>query len=500
MNRPAAAKRFPAWLRFLGWLAFSGLALVTVLVVARWWIPKIGHQRAMKLVKHSQRFPHVPKHRRMAGEAVSSTRSESGTQRGTPVAEVPLVSVMLGGDTPARKALQEALTEMEEFLKNAMLRESRIDGVLSFRALLTKMGVIVPESMTEGEAAAAFLKHAERFSGLLAQWREAVGKGPWDCSTGDINVGMQIGRLPQYFQKLLGTMAEAHLRLGDSASAWSGWKTMELSAERCGDSPMMINGIFEAQIRRRMFETARAGMALNAWTDDQLAEISASPGQQNSLDAMCRDIEGEKKVITDFFAHLRDNRTEIVSSLQGSGSVVQSVVNWIGVSLTSDQQIEDNLAVIHHKMEQPLSRFDPDTGILLASSAGENGDVFNPENSSMWFDDFYMMYSKMYGDWRFYDSVPQNIIKNQSAIDQSRLAAALEIHHRATGEYPESLDAVSATFSGTMPRDIATGQPYLYQRDANGGYKLWGTGIDGKSDGGNDDTDVIWTHRPVKTK
>ena len=51
-----------------------------------------------------------------------------------------------------------------------------------------------------------------------------------------------------------------------------------------------------------------------------------------------------------------------------------------------------------------------------------------------------------------------------------------------------------------LPRDIATGQPYLYQRDANGGYKLWGTGIDGKSDGGNDDTDVIWTHRPVKTK
>jgi hypothetical protein len=500
MKQPTKPRRFPAWLRFVGWLAFSGLALATVLIVVRWWVFRTGHQRAMELVKHNQRFSPVSKHRREPGEAVSSTRLESGAKRGTPLAEVPLVSVMLGGDTPERKALQEALTEMEEFLKNEMLRESRIDGVLSFRALLTKMGVIVPESMTEDEAAAAFLKHAERFSDLLALWREAVGKGPWDCSTGDINVGAQIGMLPMSFQKLLGTMAEAHLRLGDSASAWSDLKTMELSAERCGDAPTILTGLIEAQIRRRMFETARAGMALNAWTDGQLAEISASPGQQNSLAAMRRNIEGEKDVITNFLVNLPGNRTEILGSLQGSGSAMQAVVNWIGVSLTSDQQIEDNLAVIHHKMEQPLSRFDPDTGILLASSADENGDVSDPENSSIWFDDFYMMYSKMYSDWKFFDLLPRDIIKNQSVTDQSRLAAALEIHHRATGEYPENLDAVSATFSGTMPRDIATGQPYFYQRDANGGYKLWGTGIDGKSDGGNEETDVTWSHRPVKTK
>lgn len=38
--------------------------------------------------------------------------------------------------------------------------------------------------------------------------------------------------------------------------------------------------------------------------------------------------------------------------------------------------------------------------------------------------------------------------------------------------------------------DISTGQPYFYQREVDGGYKIWGTGIDGKSDGGNEETDV----------
>jgi len=51
-----------------------------------------------------------------------------------------------------------------------------------------------------------------------------------------------------------------------------------------------------------------------------------------------------------------------------------------------------------------------------------------------------------------------------------------------------------------MPIDISTGQPYLYQCEESGGYKLWGTGIDGKSGGGDEMTDVTWAHRPVKAK
>ena len=99
-----------------------------------------------------------------------------------------------------------------------------------------------------------------------------------------------------------------------------------------------------------------------------------------------------------------------------------------------------------------------------------------------------------------HDWVPEQIIRGQSAIDQTRIAAALEIQQRATGEYPESLDAVRGTFGGSTPIDIATGQPYFYQRDADGGYTLWGTGIDGKSDGGDERTDVTWKHRPAGKK
>ncbi len=90
------------------------------------------------------------------------------------------------------------------------------------------------------------------------------------------------------------------------------------------------------------------------------------------------------------------------------------------------------------------------------------------------------------------------MIRQQSAYDQFRLAAALETYQRRTGNYPDRLDSISNKFPGGVPRDIATGQPYFYQRDPDGGYKLWGTGIDGKSDGGDGKADVTWTHRPAK--
>ena len=104
------------------------------------------------------------------------------------------------------------------------------------------------------------------------------------------------------------------------------------------------------------------------------------------------------------------------------------------------------------------------------------------------------MYSEMYGDQ---GPVAEWIIREQSTIDQTRIAAALEStagNRRVSGNAGRR----ERTFGGSTPRDIATGQPYFYQRNADGGYTLWGTGIDGKSDGGDERSDITWTHRPLK--
>jgi hypothetical protein len=495
MSKTAANKRIPAWLRSLCWLCFILLGLATPLLMMR-RLMESSHQTAVALVKPGRA---LPKSSSKNSVAASFVQKDSTTSRGIPMAELPLVGVYAGDDLAARKELEKQLEEIRNLMRSLAGNsgiDCRVDGVLSFRAALAKMGMAVPETMTEAEAAAEFLKWAERFSDVLEQWREAVGKGSWDFSlleTKDSYATLnKIYNVATSLQRLLGAMAEARLRTGDADGAWADLQTMNSSGDRSGD--MLVSPMF--WLWPEIFQTAHAGMKLDVWTDTQLMGISTMMGEENALASMRREMDRQKLGMADYLTHFREHQSEIQEDFSRSESSIDQMINRFGIATATDQQIADNLAVIEYQRDQPFTRFDPDTGVFLGESAGDIRELPHSKPSDVSFDKFYYMYSEMYGgrhDW-----VPEQIIRSQSAIDQTRIAAALEIQQRASGEYPETLDAVSGTFGGSTPIDIATGQPYLYQRNADGGYTLWGTGIDGKSEGGNEKTDVTWTHRPVK--
>jgi hypothetical protein len=62
-------------------------------------------------------------------------------------------------------------------------------------------------------------------------------------------------------------------------------------------------------------------------------------------------------------------------------------------------------------------------------------------------------------------------------------ACALERHRLARGSYPESLAALAPEF-GPLPADPMSGQPFRYERTADGRFRLWSIGWNGKDDGG----------------
>ncbi len=489
MNQPPEPTRFPAWLRSLGWLCFALLALATLLLMAR-SLMESSHQKAQVLVKPGMT---LPKSSSKNAVAALSTQNESVTSRGIQVEELRLVGVYIGKDLAAREELEKQVEEIRKFWMNLRFG-CRVDGLLSFRAVLAKMGLTVTETMTEAEAAAEFLKQTERFSSVLAQWREAVGKGPWDLSSLETKDSYEtkhrIFDVAIRLQSLLGAIAEAHLRTGDTDGAWTDLQIMTSSAGRMDDGL----GLPLYWLWPQMFETAQAGMKLGAWTETQLMGISTMMGEENALASMRREMDRQRLATDDYLTHFRENQSSIQQSFSRSESTIDQMINRFGIATITDQQMADNLAVINYQRDQPFTRFHPETGVYLGESAGDTRELPRSKPSDVSFDKFYYMYSEMYGDDHGW--VAEQIIRSQSAIDHTHIAAALEIQHRATGEYPESLDAVS----GTLPRDIATGNPYLYQRNADGGYTLWGTGIDGKSDGGDKKTDVTWSHQPVKVK
>lgn len=82
----------------------------------------------------------------------------------------------------------------------------------------------------------------------------------------------------------------------------------------------------------------------------------------------------------------------------------------------------------------------------------------------------------------------------QTALDQTRIACALERHRLAHGAYPESLDALAPAFLQSVPHDVINGQPMKYNRTEEGGFVLYSVGWNQTDDGGR--TGLIDTKSP----
>jgi hypothetical protein len=489
--------RFPPWLRSLGWVVFVLWFGAAGLMVVRWWLMNGAHRRAQAIMAVGR--PAAPAGLPgSAGEGPASAPPEVPRPRGTPAGELPLIGPILRGDQTAAHELEKTMGELRDFLQH--LASSRVDGAISFRLWLSKQGERVPDSMTEAEAAALFLEKAKRFSGLLAEWRAAVERGPWDFTGHPAGHRWSVGvGHPLFLQmgRLLAATVEAQWRTGDPAAAWEGLTTMRMTGARVMDDPSLFAVYISKAVQVEMIQAFRAGIQLGTLTDGQLAEVPSWGGQNEALSTMRRGLEGEKARIAADFARAQENRDHLAMRFYAPGAYVTNFVNQLGASLTTDQQLADNLAVMHQTIDQSLARFDPVTGRYQPPQAGEPATVPAARPSDSWFDSFYFMYADTLGV-ELYARIPQVVIETQSTLDHARLAAALELHQRATGQYPDSLDAVSGTFPDGLPRDLAAGQPYLYQRAPEGGYTLWGAGVDGTSQGGTfKSDDVVWHHEPT---
>jgi hypothetical protein len=73
---------------------------------------------------------------------------------------------------------------------------------------------------------------------------------------------------------------------------------------------------------------------------------------------------------------------------------------------------------------------------------------------------------------------------NQTMVNQTRIACALERYRLARGEYPKTLDALAPQFLDSVPTNVIGGQPPHYYRDSDGQFTLYSIGWDRQDHGG----------------
>lgn len=78
----------------------------------------------------------------------------------------------------------------------------------------------------------------------------------------------------------------------------------------------------------------------------------------------------------------------------------------------------------------------------------------------------------------------QKFARAQSIVDSARLACALERCRLASGQFPETLEALVPKFMEALPHDVISGQPLKYRRTDDGQFILYSVGWNETDDGG----------------
>lgn len=371
--------------------------------------------------------------------------------------------------------------EIERFLSSVSANRDIVDFVAMMRA----WGVEGADGMTPQEAAGEFLRRAAQFSELLSAWKRSPELG-WDLKEAS---GLNA-EFPGRIQSLLGVIAQAHMRTGNGSEAMDAWSAMRRGFERFRDPPLTWH---REALRRELSETLRAGLALGAWDEAGLRQIGASVPQDDWLRVEARWLQSQRAWLTDSYMSYSPFITgpPAQSGIQAHFDLLRPVLDAV---LISNQQRADNVALFQHAMDHALDRFDPATGWLRPAASGENQTEFLAALSDSWIDRKYFYLAK-YANGVAREAT-DNVIRAHAEADFMRLAVALQGHRLRSGEYPERLDAVAADFPKGLPLDPATGASYHYAREDDGGFKLWGLGLDQTNEQGHFFKDVMWWQPP----
>ncbi|MCC6234603.1 MAG: hypothetical protein IT580_18315 [Verrucomicrobiales bacterium] len=81
----------------------------------------------------------------------------------------------------------------------------------------------------------------------------------------------------------------------------------------------------------------------------------------------------------------------------------------------------------------------------------------------------------------------ENLVRALACDHRIRLAmtaCALERYRLRHRDYPDALEALVPDLLAALPQDEVAGRPLRYQREANGTFRLWAVGDDGRDEGG----------------
>jgi hypothetical protein len=281
--------------------------------------------------------------------------------------------------------------------------------------------------------------------------------------------------------------AIAELQAGQSERAAADIKLACYLTDASRTEPFLITHLVRRAMLNLTLQPIYEGLAEHKWSEMQLASFDAELAQFDFLAGYQRWMGNEAAFTAreiDYLQHTRNVRSILSMSFDGGsrGFVGIDFVCWLCPSGWFHQ---NQIRISEFYLKQCVPVVDaekrevfPKAAAQAQASLDESAAHPTPYNALL------QVFYRPFKEWFFDKYVcADKFAHAQASVDLARVAIALERYKLAHGQYPESLDVLTAQFIQKLPRDVIGGQPLKYRR-TNDSFVLYSIGWNEKDDGG----------------
>lgn len=344
-----------------------------------------------------------------------------------------------------------------------------------------------PTARTAGEDV---LKALTRYDAELAELHAAVQRPRVRFSVQLTEDGVSI--LVPHLQAVKSTLVAAALRsvaasaVGRTNESFAYARLAFRLADTLRDEPVLIAHLVRLASQSIALRAMWEALADHRWTDAQLAHWQADLAKLNFGVELRRAMAGERAFGNRALDFLR-RKPQMLPSIAGpneGGNLSPAGLGfhvlpggWFYREQISYNRMFDDYFVA--ALPSEAGKFD--SALIRAKSAAMTDELKHEHRPSKAY-----LRNRVFCTLLLpaFDKAMLRACQAQAFTQLAIAACALERHWLARGSYPESLGALAPELAKQLPLDPMSGQPFHYERTAEGRFRLWSVGWNGKDDGG----------------
>ena len=294
-------------------------------------------------------------------------------------------------------------------------------------------------------------------------------------------IDLSHGNLLVRLAGLYSLRASAALGVGDSALALQDLETLHRLQRALQPEPLLISELMRMTVMEAFQQPLWEGLTQHAWKAEQLRLLQEMLEENDLLADYPRVVRGERAFLRLNFTLIRKRRLNISQTLQALFPL-QTVPDSVGrfaPFFTVEAILNQNEAACERLVQDfVLPVVDPVAGKIDRAKVNRLDEVIHAGRPT-----FYNFVSTI--GFPIYAFFTRRVGMTAVALDQARVACALERFRLANRRLPAELRELVPTYLSTVPEDVLGSQPLYYRLAPAGSYHLYSVGWNQTDDGGS---------------